>query len=67
VDQEFWKRNWRFAAVAIFFFGAAITPDGSGVTMLLVSVPMLALYAGGYGAIRIRFRNKDRNRSPTKS
>jgi sec-independent protein translocase protein TatC len=67
VDQEFWKRNWRFSAVAIFFFGAAITPDGSGVTMLLVSVPMLALYAGGYGAIRLRFRNKDRNRSPTKS
>jgi len=67
VDPEFWKRNWRFAAVAIFFFGAAITPDGSGVTMLLVSIPMLALYAGGYGAIRLRFRRKDRNRSPTKS
>src|SRR2546426_1123481 len=58
VEPDFWKEHWRFAVVAIFFFGAAITPDGSGVTMMLVSLPMLALYVGGYVAIRVRFRKK---------
>lgn len=48
VDALFWKRNWRFATVAIFIFGAVITPDGSGITMMIVSLPMLALYAAGY-------------------
>ncbi|MFQ5883499.1 MAG: twin-arginine translocase subunit TatC [Thermoplasmata archaeon] len=48
VDAHFWKRNWRYATVAIFIFGAVITPDGSGITMMLVSLPMLALYAAGY-------------------
>ena len=60
VSPEFWARNWRYAAIGIFVFGAFITPDGSGVTMMLVSVPMLALYAGGYGASRLRERRRAR-------
>lgn len=48
VSPAFWKRNWRYATVAIFVFGAFITPDGSGVTMLLVALPMLFLYVAGY-------------------
>jgi len=51
VSPEFWKKNWRYAAIAIFIFGAVITPDGSGVTMMLVSIPMLLLYVGGYVAV----------------
>src|SRR5437899_5129052 len=38
VEAEFWKRHWRLATFAIFFFGAAITPDGSGVTMMLIAI-----------------------------
>lgn len=67
VSPQFWKRHWRFAAIAIFVFGAAITPDGSGVTMMLVSIPMLVLYVAGYAAIRIRFRNRDRETGAAKS
>jgi sec-independent protein translocase protein TatC len=67
VEADFWKEHWRFAVVGIVFFGAAITPDGSGVTMMLVSVPMLALYAGGYAAIRLRLRRESRNTTPAKS
>ena len=67
VEPEFWRRHWRFAVIAIFFFGAAITPDGSGVTMLLVALPMLFLYVGGYVAIRLRVRNTTRNATPAKS
>lgn len=47
VTPEFWKRHWRFSVLAIFVFGAVITPDGSGVTMLMVSFPMLFLYLLG--------------------
>lgn len=59
VSASFWKRHWRAAVVGILFFGALITPDGSGLTMALVSLPMLALYVVGYGlsrrAERLRF------------
>ncbi len=49
VSADFWKRHWRAAALVIFVFGALITPDGSGVTMMLVALPMLLLYVVGYG------------------
>jgi len=48
VEANFWKDNFRFAVVAMCIFGAAITPDGSGITMWLVACPMMVLYAGGY-------------------
>lgn len=51
VAPDFWKKNWRYAAIAIFIFGAVITPDGSGITMMLVSIPMLFLYVVGYVAV----------------
>jgi len=48
VSADFWKRHWRIATAGIFVFGALITPDGSGVTMLFVALPMLLLYVVGY-------------------
>lgn len=57
VSPEFWKKNWRYAVIAIFIFGAVITPDGSGVTMMLVSIPMLLLYVGGYVAVARRAKH----------
>ncbi len=48
VSAGFWARHWRLATVAIFVFGALITPDGSGVTMMFVALPMLVLYVLGY-------------------
>ena len=47
VDVKFWRRNLRYAIIAIIVFGAVITPDGSGVTMWFVSLPMIALYFAG--------------------
>ena len=38
-------------------------PDGSGVTMMIVSIPMLLLYVGGYGATVLRKRRLDRAKS----
>ena len=57
VSPEFWKKNWRYATIAIFIFGAVITPDGSGVTMMLVSIPMLFLYVAGYVAVLQRSKH----------
>src|SRR5256712_7465834 len=57
VRSSFWKKYWRFAAIAIFLFLAIIHPGRSGVTMMLVSIPMLFLYVLGYVvAVRIEKR-----------
>ena len=47
VDEKFWRRNIRYAIIAMVILGAAITPDGSGVTMWFVSAPMIGLYLIG--------------------
>lgn len=47
VNEKFWKRNLRYAIIVIVILGAAITPDGSGVTMWFISGPMIGLYLIG--------------------
>ena len=51
-DSKFWQKNFRYTIIIITIFGAVITPDGSGVTMWFVALPMIALYAVGIVAIR---------------
>ena len=46
-DSKFWRKNIRYAIVAIVIFGAIITPDGSGVTMWFIAGPMIGLYLAG--------------------
>ena len=46
-DAKFWRKNIRYAIIAIVIFGAIITPDGSGVTMWFIAGPMIALYIVG--------------------
>jgi len=62
-----WKKYWRFATIGIFFFAAMITPDASGVTMLLVAFPMLGLYVAGYLAASAHERRKERGRAQLRS
>ena len=57
-DSKFWQKNFRYAIIIITIFGAVITPDGSGVTMWFVALPMIALYAVGIVAIRRKEANK---------
>jgi sec-independent protein translocase protein TatC len=47
ISPRFWRSNFRYAILVLVVFGALITPDGSGVTMWFVSVPMLVLYLAG--------------------
>ncbi|MCE9643762.1 twin-arginine translocase subunit TatC [Candidatus Parcubacteria bacterium] len=47
VQAGFWRAWWRHALLGFLVFAAFVTPDGSGVTMLMLSLPMAALYGGG--------------------
>lgn len=47
VDEKFWRRNIKWAVIGIVILGAAITPDGSGVTMWFVAGPLIGLYLIG--------------------
>lgn len=49
IPSGFWIRHWRGAIVSAILFSAVVTPDGSGVTMAFLSVPLIALY--GIGAV----------------
>ena len=64
VKARTWAHYWRFATIGIFFFAAIITPDTSGVTMLLVAFPMLGLYLGGYVAAVLHERRKRKSSAP---
>ncbi|HXG73234.1 MAG TPA: twin-arginine translocase subunit TatC [Candidatus Nitrosotenuis sp.] len=55
-DVKFWRNNIRYAIVALVIVGAAVTPDGSGVTMWFISGPMIALYLAGMIVLERRER-----------
>jgi sec-independent protein translocase protein TatC len=62
IEPVFWKENWRWAFLGAILFGGLITPDGSGITQLMVAIPMMVLYAFGY-LISLRIGAKMRKRS----
>ena len=57
--SKFWQKNFRYAIIIITIFGAVITPDGSGVTMWFVALPMIALYIIGIFAIKRKERRSN--------
>lgn len=56
VQPSFWIKYLRYAFLAFVIFGAVMTPDGSGITMWFVALPMTALYILGYLVIRLRVK-----------
>ena len=54
ISLQFWIKNFKYALLIIILFGAIITPDGSGITMWFISVPMLLLYALGIAIIKLK-------------
>jgi len=42
-----WRKHWRAAVLGALVFGMVVTPDNSGITMLLIATPMVGLYLGG--------------------
>src|SRR3970040_2430573 len=47
VGDNFWRKNIRYAILAIIVFGAIVTHDEIAFTSLFIAVPMMALYLGG--------------------
>ncbi|MFA4999196.1 MAG: twin-arginine translocase subunit TatC [Parcubacteria group bacterium] len=46
-DKDMWKKNWRYAFLIFLIVSAIITPDGSGITMIMLSLPLTGLYFAG--------------------
>lgn len=42
-----WRKHWRGAVLGALVFGMIVTPDNSGITMLIIAAPMIGLYFGG--------------------
>lgn len=47
VSPTFWRRKWRQAFAYIMIFCAIITPDQTGITMVLLFIPLILLYFVG--------------------
>jgi len=61
VSAQTWKNGWRYAIVAFVIIGGIITPDVSGVTQLVVAIPMTGLYfLGIFVAYRIEKAEAER-------
>ncbi|MCI4350544.1 MAG: twin-arginine translocase subunit TatC [Thermoplasmata archaeon] len=54
-----WKRHWRGAVIGSLLFGMVVTPDNSGITMVLVATPMVGLYLAGAWFARRWERRRD--------
>ena len=47
IPADVWKTHWRYALFSFLVISAIITPDGSGISMLLLTLPLSALYGVG--------------------
>lgn len=47
VSSDFWREKWRVAFLFLLIFSAIITPDQTGVTMILLFAPLAILYVAG--------------------
>lgn len=47
ISPNFWKEKWKQALIFLLIFCAVITPDQTGVTMILLFIPLAVLYAAG--------------------
>ena len=61
LDNRFWIKNFKYALILIVIFGAFITPDGSGLTMWFISIPMLFLYLLGILLIKLKSSKRQKN------
>jgi len=52
ISAEFWKNKWRFACLFFLIGSAIITPDGTGITMIMLFFPLMILYLAGYACAR---------------
>ena len=56
IDSRLLTRRWREAVVVIFVIAAIITPTWDPITMTVCALPMVALYMGTLGVIKVMER-----------
>ncbi len=65
VKPSSWISKWRYVAVGVIIIAAAITPDGTGITQMMVAIPMLILYFVGWAmSVRAYKRHESKNGTP---
>src|SRR5271157_4961323 len=65
VVKAAWWKHWRGAVIGALVFGMVVTPDNSGITMLMIAAPMIGLYLGGaYFAARWESRRSTTREPP---
>lgn len=47
VSPDFWRKKWRTSLLCLLIFSAIMTPDQTGVTMILLFAPLAVLYMVG--------------------
>jgi sec-independent protein translocase protein TatC len=62
VSSDFWKNNCKYIFLAFLIFSAIITPDGTGITMLILFFPLAGLYLLGY-SLTIKKKKKSNFRN----
>lgn len=59
VDPFVWQKNWRFALIFFLIFAAIVSPDNTGITMVLITILLFFLYILGFYGSRILKVNKN--------
>ena len=59
VTPDFWKKHWRIAVVIMIIIAGVITPDTTGITQIIVVVPMIFLYVAGYAVSRRVYKGEE--------
>ncbi len=53
VSSDTWRKNWRYAVIGSLVYGMIFSPGVTGFTMVVIAIPMIALYfAGIHFAVR---------------
>lgn len=60
VEGSTWLHGWRVAVLLAFVFGAVATPTGDVLSMLVLAVPIMALYFVAVGIGVVIDRRRDR-------
>ncbi len=47
VSGDTWKKNWRYAVIGSLIYGMIFSPGVTGFTMVVIAIPMIALYFAG--------------------
>ena len=47
VTSDTWIKNWRYAVMGALIYGMIFSPGVTGFTMVIIAIPMIALYFAG--------------------